>query len=430
MTDPFGRRKREEDSLTQAWCEMEEVVLEGFFHMSELTQMKQSPSLVPRCAACKLLDGCKTPKMVPYGEGERNVLVVGEAPGKSEDLRGRPFVGKTGQKLRDTLHRIGIDLDADCTTTNSLICRPPGNATPTSKQISYCRPNLLRLIQELKPSTIILLGAPAVESVIGWLFRPDPGGMFRWAGWRIPCQRWNCWICPTFHPSHVVHQEEERDKVTSVVFEHHLKQAFKLRGRPYEEVPDYKKQVTASLNTDKAAAGIDLIRKSGYPFAWDLETDSIKPDRKDVDIISCAISNGETTVAYPWSGDAVRATIELLKSDVPKIGFNAKFETRWIRSKHGFTVRNWIWDGMLAAHALDNRPGICGLEFQAFARLGQEPWDSVVASFMTSNAKEGANSKNRLRECSLRPLLTYNGLDALLEFHVAQHQMKEMGVKL
>ena len=113
---------------------------------------------------------------------------------------------------------------------------------------------------------------------------------------------------------------------------------------------------------------------------------------------------------------------DLLDSPIPKIGQNIKFEERWLLKKFGRGVCNWVWDGMLAAHALDNRRGICGLEFQAFVLLGQAPWDSAVAPYMKS---DGPNKPNRIRELDLGKLLEYNALDAILEFEVAKAQRRQ-----
>src|SRR6185503_19587936 len=114
--------------------------MKGFFAVDEFLE-RPAVGLVPRCGACGLLKTCESPKMAPYGKGKRGVLIVGEAPGQSEDERGRPFVGKSGQFLRGTLEGLGFDMDRYAWTTNALICRPPNNQTPDNKRISYCRPN-------------------------------------------------------------------------------------------------------------------------------------------------------------------------------------------------------------------------------------------------------------------------------------------------
>jgi hypothetical protein len=179
---------------------------------------------------------------------------------------------------------------------------------------------------------------------------------------------------------------------------------------------------------DEAAAWVDKLSRSEI-VAFDYETDRLKPDHPDARVVSCSVSDGETTIAYPWHGEAIEATKKLLQAPCGKIASNAKFEDRWTKRALGIRVRNWFWDTMQAAHVLDCRPGVTGLKFQAFALLGQEPYDSQVAPYLKS-AKEGANEVNRIRDVGLSKLLLYNGLDSLLEFRVAQIQTSEMGVPM
>src|SRR3990167_10688883 len=131
----------------QAPSPFDTILMKGFFHSSRVQVESPEGSLVPKCGACGLFKSCQSPKMGRYGDGRKKVLVVGEAPGQTEDEDGRPFIGKAGTFLRQCLRQIGADLDQDAWTTNSLICRPPKNTTPEIKQISYCRPNLLNTIK-------------------------------------------------------------------------------------------------------------------------------------------------------------------------------------------------------------------------------------------------------------------------------------------
>ncbi len=402
---------------------------------------RRADFLTPRCGACGLCEHCSSPKMPVWGKGKRKVLVCGESPGATEDSEGRPFVGKTGQLLRRALAPLGVDLDRDCWTTNSLICWPwswsqkdggtryKKNRAPTENEIAWCRPNLLNALRELDPEVILLLGNAPVKSLIGWLWKEDPGGISRWAGWNIPCQRLNSWVCPTFHPSYLAREE---NPVLDKLWSKHLEEAFSLEGRPWKKVPDYPSQVRRILDPRAAAFELRGLAAGNQPVAFDYETDRIKPDHPDSQIVCCSASDGETTVAYPWVGEAVQATRDFLRSPVPKIAANAKFEHRWTLAKLGCKVRNWVFDTMVAAHVLDNRPGITGLKFQSFVLLGQESYDDRVKPWMKSQG--GGNAPNRLpeavREGGLNGLLLYNGLDALLEWEIAQIQSKKLGIHL
>jgi uracil-DNA glycosylase family 4 len=143
----------------------------GFFHESSLVRQAPQLSLAPKCGTCGIYKTCKSPKMPVHGKGRKGILIVGEAPGATEDEQNRPFCGKSGQFLRDRLKRYGINMDEDCWLTNALICHPANNRKPTPDEIGYCRPNVLKAIRELEPLVILLVGGPAVTSVIGSTWR-------------------------------------------------------------------------------------------------------------------------------------------------------------------------------------------------------------------------------------------------------------------
>jgi uracil-DNA glycosylase family 4 len=402
----------------------------GFF--DEVTEAPRvALPLVARCGACGLFKGCRSPKMEVSGKGLREVLIVGEFPGRSEDEEGYHFCGETGGLLERSLHEIGVRMRRDCWLTNAAICRPSTELDP--KVIDHCRPNLIRTIEELKPKAIILLGGHAVKSLIGYRWRYNCGDVFRWIGWRIPDQKYNCWICPNLHPVEVL--KEKKNQVVALVFKRFLEQAFAKKNRPWVEIPDYPSQCRVELDSDRAARVVRSITANSESVAFDYETTMLKPDAERARIVSCSVSNGDTTIAYPWHGDAINATGELLRSDVGKIASNLKFEERWTRKAFGKGVKNWRADTMLDAHILDNRggtdgeqgehkrDGITSIKFQAYVLLGQSPWDDQVKDFLTS---DGSNKENRIREVDLPTLLKYNAMDSLMEYLVHRKQKKEI----
>jgi hypothetical protein len=262
------------------------------------------------------------------------------------------------------------------------------------------------------------------------LWKPNVGAVSRWAGFRIPCQRPNVWICPTYHPSYL---ERQNDEVLDLWFERHLEKAFELTGRPWTEKQEWEKQVQVVMDDADAAImiGSMSVMETGA-VAIDYETTTIKPDTPWSEIVSCAVTWGlkepEVTLAFPWRGKAREAMRELIRSPIPKIAQNMKFEDRWTHKEFGHGVRNWVWDTMLAAHWMDNREDICSLKFQAFALLGFPSYNDSVEPYMS--AGEGARGKNRVLECDRSELLKYNGLDAMLEFRLAVRQLELAGQRL
>ena len=340
------------------------------------------------------------------------------------------MVGKPADHLRKILDKFGFDLDQDGVKTNAIICRPPSNRKPTGAEVGFCRPNLTRVIKELKPHTIVPMGGAAVQAVLGDLWREDPGKIGRWVGWKIPNQKHNAWICPTWHPSHLLHQD---DRTLDRMFENHLEIVADTFGRPWPQgPPDYPKAVQRMDPAEAAVWLRALAKRDVGAIAWDYETNMLKPDGPHARIVSCAVTYGVLepvrTVAFAWVGDAIAAMGELLRSPIPKIGANLKFEDRWTRVAFRHRVRNWVWDVVHAAHVLDNRPGITSVKFQAFTRLGAPTYSDHITPFLKTKGNEVVN--RILREISMRDLLLYNGLDALLEWLVCVDQVKQMGGSL
>lgn len=395
--------------------------MKGFFNPSELA-IANTTSTVSRCGMCKLYQGCHCPKMKPTGDGLKGVLVVAEAPGATEDQKGIQLVGEAGQVLRGVLKSIGIRLDKDCWKTNVIICRPPNNKTPTDEQIAACRPNLIKTIKKKKPHTIILLGMISVKSFIPLIWKDDVGNSLgKWVGWDIPSQKYNVWVCPTYHPSYLLRMKN--DLLKNIV-KRHLKKAFLHQARPWKIVPDYKSEIEVIARPSQAAKAIRDMIKRGTPVVPDYETNCLKPEEEKSEIISCALcQNGERTIAYPWQGEAVEASKELFRSNLQKIGANIKFEERWTRTKLGIKIKNWFWDTMVASHVLDNRNGTTSVKFQSFVRLGVEGYNAHIEPYL----KEKKNSRlNRIKELPITDVLLYNGMDSIVEWGIFKSQYKEM----
>lgn len=400
----------------------------GFFAGSKIR--KEAPARsIPQCGACGLHKKCTHPKMEVYGMGARRILIVGERPTTEEDAEGLHFMDKPNRYLKGILRGLGVNVETDTWKTNAIICRPPGKPRgPTNQEIVQCRPNIMKAIKELKPNVIIPLGSAAVSAVIGGVWKEGTGPMLRWAGWTIPCQVSNAWVCPTWAPSFVMKQD---DPVITKQFQDHLKQACALSEQmPWPEgKPNWEKGIKKVFDPVKAAAWLRkaVARKDGA-IAWDYETNMLKPDGPDARIVSCAVAWGreepEQCIAFPWHGEAVTAMQELLKSPIPKIASNLKFEDRWTRKEFGHRVKGWAWDTMLAAHVLDNRPGITSVKFQSYIHLGTPVWNANIEPFLKSKGDETTNAI--FSEIDINDLLLYNGLDALLEFKVAVKQIRKL----
>jgi DNA polymerase len=101
------------------------------------------------------------------GNPTARLMLIGEGPGAREDETGRPFVGRSGQLLDGLLSAAGLDSERDAYLCNVVKCRPPDNRRPTAAELEACRPWLERQIALVDPALIVLVGATALEGVLG-----------------------------------------------------------------------------------------------------------------------------------------------------------------------------------------------------------------------------------------------------------------------
>ncbi|MBW3640046.1 MAG: uracil-DNA glycosylase [Actinobacteria bacterium] len=144
------------------------------------------------CTACPELAATRTqvvPGVVPAGS---RLLLLGEAPGASEDVAGLPFVGRSGQLLDLLLAEVGV-ARAHVAVLNTVQCRPPGNRPPARAESATCRPWAERQLELAAPSVVVSLGLSATR----WFLGPTSlsavrGRLHDAGGYRV---------LPTFHPS-------------------------------------------------------------------------------------------------------------------------------------------------------------------------------------------------------------------------------------
>ena len=135
------------------------------------TAAKSAATLDDLEAALRAFDGCglkATAKNLCFyrGAARARLMIIGEAPGRDEDLEGKPFVGRAGQLLDKMLAAIGLK-EADVHITNVVYWRPPGNRTPTPQESQVCRPFLERQMELVNPEVVLLLGGAAAKEVLG-----------------------------------------------------------------------------------------------------------------------------------------------------------------------------------------------------------------------------------------------------------------------
>ncbi len=119
-----------------------------------------------KCHACAL---GSTRNNIVFSDGNPStakIVLIGEAPGETEDMTGTPFVGRAGKLLTEFLAEAGISRQEDVYIINTVKCRPPENRVPTDDEKSACRKFLEAQIDIINPRAIVLCGATALKSFV------------------------------------------------------------------------------------------------------------------------------------------------------------------------------------------------------------------------------------------------------------------------
>ncbi len=146
------------------------------------TQAKpESPNAAPQLAKVKTLDDLSKiiagfdageisdharQSVFARGNPEADIMIIGEAPGRDEDIQGKPFVGKSGQLLDKIFASIGLTEEAFY-ITNVVNWRPPGNRNPSPEEIEICRPFLDKHMALIDPKIIVLVGGVSFSALTG-----------------------------------------------------------------------------------------------------------------------------------------------------------------------------------------------------------------------------------------------------------------------
>ena len=173
---------------------------------AEVMLQLPSPDLEELRAIMEEFDGCNlksTAKQLVFADGnpKAELMLVGEAPGRDEDIEGRPFVGRSGQLLDRILAAIGRDRTS-VYIANVIPWRPPGNRTPTPHETEICRPFIERQVELVAPKILVTLGAPSARTL---LHASD--GILRLRGnWQTHETRSGLSIpaMPTLHPAYLL----------------------------------------------------------------------------------------------------------------------------------------------------------------------------------------------------------------------------------
>lgn len=160
---------------------------------------------IGECTRCKLHKAGRHTIVFGVGNPDADLMFVGEAPGRDEDLQGIPFVGRAGQKLTQIIEAIGLTRN-QVYIANVIKCRPPENRNPDPDEVETCEPFLFRQIDAIRPKVIVALGTFAARSLLKTM---DPisrlrGRVYDYRGAKL---------IPTFHPAFLLRNPACRREV-------------------------------------------------------------------------------------------------------------------------------------------------------------------------------------------------------------------------
>ena len=168
----------------------------------DLTQLEE---------ALKGFDGCNlklTARSTVFSDGnpDSELMIIGEAPGREEDEKGLPFVGRSGQLLDKMLAAIGHNRE-NCYITNVIAWRPPGNRTPSPMETEICRPFVEKHIELVNPKVILMMGGASSKT----LLKTKTGILSLRGKWReIQVGERTFAAMPSLHPAYLLRQPSQK----------------------------------------------------------------------------------------------------------------------------------------------------------------------------------------------------------------------------
>lgn len=335
----------------------------------------------PNCSLCRLHKTAQWVCMLGTGPAPCDVMIIGEAPGASEDARGQPFVGKSGQYLEQVLNENGFDR-SDVFIANAVSCRPPDNRQPTKAEIKSCKTWLDYQIDKVKPKFILLLGNTPLQSITGSAGIRSKRGR--------PFERDGIIYMPTYHPAYIL-----RDPNHAATFETDIRNFAEIvaTGKvPREE------NVNPVIVRTQADVGLMLEALKGF-VSYDIETTCLYPWQKfdpadfakgiktpaPAKIISIGFGtkDGEFILpidhyASPWSTEQVADIVHQIDERLPEclmISHNGKFDYLWTWVHLGVKWQmHHAFDTMLAHYMIDEND-LHGLKYLARRFFGAPDWE-------------------------------------------------------
>jgi len=353
------------------------------------------------CDTCPLKD---EPHVFGRGPEHPRIVVVGEAPGRNEVKSGIPFIGKSGQLLDKVLGHNGISRD-DVYVTNTVLCRPPDNRTPTANEIKHCKARLVHEIRERNPEVVLGLGAPASKALLD---SKQGIKMLRVGGAKLSPSL-GLPVVATYHPAATFRDPSVFPSLVSDVRK--LTRNVEVKWEPtHTEVHDEIYDAYRTLETQVKYPHVALDIETAPPF-----------DKHNPDLLCIGMAH-EPGFAHVYTKQIV---------DDPRFQMalnDAFMRTKWVMQNGKYDVQ-YLWsagvpnarvdeDTMLMHYMTDERKGTHDLEQLATEYLGAPLYKQL--------AKIGLDDDESLSDLAPQTLYSYNGTDADVTLRLLDPLQKDM----
>jgi len=391
-TKDFGGTREEYDKLKATIDNKQAKELEKQSKL-EAKWAERSESLGTNCKECPRREGVfVSPEY--YSEGAARVVVVGEAPGITERIQGKPFVGKSGQILRSVLSQLEI---TEVHFTNACLCNAEG--TPTSLEVECCQERLIKEIKEIDPEIVILTGAVAAHALLGQERITDIQGLLlRWTDVR---DDYEVPIIPCFHPAALLRRPDLfKDFVDA------LDKAKRfLAGQDLLDLqPEAFPRNRVGNNNVKSNAYLTTIRAAPSKVSLDIETSGYNPYTDKLLSVGLATKVGDTIHRYSFSWEQVnKGALQEITANKKMVYYNGQFDVQFLKSA---SIESPISeDAILKAYLVDSRPGALGLKDGCRKYLNAPDWEEDLRQYLPTKLTS-------FEEVPMEVLLEYNSLDA------------------
>ena len=355
-----------------------------------------------------------------FGQGNLNakLVIVGEAPGADEEIRGVPFCGRAGRLLNEVMEFTGINR-TETFITNALICRPPSNNIdlPASKKALEICPHLFLsgYLRRIKPDVILTLGKTAADC-----FFPSKSMKEARSGYRIIN---NTIVISSYHPAYILRDPFQRQYLEEDLFlaKYALSHAEKIKSKP---------KYTLVSSIDQLKEFESMAYKSDW-ISFDIEADNLDTERLNILGISFSIKGYDgwyipLKVPHPLAtigfsdywGNNQSKVIQVIKNilenpSIGKIAQNAFFDINALKYNLNISVKNLVFDTMIASHLLDeNKSSSLATITNIFSDLKgykEDTWGN------------GANRLENLSNLSVEKISEYSCKDADGTFRAAEY---------